>query len=132
MTAGPNAIRIDVASPVPVYRQIGDAIRALLVAGSLKPGDLLPPVRQLGIDLAVHFNTVAEAYRTLSDEGWLDLKRGRGATVIDRPAPRRAPPEAARRFAQRMRELVAASRAEGMPATAIALELRGISEELEP
>jgi GntR family transcriptional regulator len=125
-------IRIDVASPVPVYRQIGDAIRALLVAGSLKPGDLLPPVRQLGIDLAVHFNTVAEAYRSLSDEGWLDLKRGRGATVIERPTPRRAPPESERRFAQRMRELVAASRAEGMPVAAIAQQLRGMTEELEP
>jgi GntR family transcriptional regulator len=127
-----NAIRIDVTSPIPVYRQIGDAIRALLVAGSLKPGDLLPPVRQLGIDLAVHFNTVAEAYRILSEEGWLDLKRGRGALVIDRPTPRRAPPEATRKFTQRVRELIAASRAGGLPAAAIAQQLRGITEELEP
>jgi DNA-binding transcriptional regulator YhcF (GntR family) len=66
-------------SPIPLYRQIADAIRTLLVAGTLVPGDILPPVRRLAIDLGLHFNTVAEAYRALALEGWLDLRRGRGA-----------------------------------------------------
>ena len=55
---------------------------------SIKPGDLLPPVRQLALDLGVHFNTVALAYRMLAAEGWLELKRRRGAAVIARNAPR--------------------------------------------
>ena len=54
----------------------------------LKPGDLLPPIRQLAVNLGVHFNTVALAYRMLADEGWLELKRRRGAAVIARNAPR--------------------------------------------
>jgi GntR family transcriptional regulator len=126
-----SAIRIDADSSTPVYRQISDAIRALLVAGSLNPGDLLPPVRQLAIDLAVHFNTVAEAYRTLAEEGWLDLRRRRGAQVIARPTPQNAPPEAEVKFAQRLREVVAATQAEGLPPEIIAQQLRRIAEGLE-
>jgi DNA-binding transcriptional regulator YhcF (GntR family) len=132
MTPSATAIRIDAGSSTPVYRQISDAIRALLVSGSLNPGDQLPPVRQLAIDLAVHFNTVAEAYRTLAEEGWLDLRRRRGALVIARPTPLTPPPEAEPKFAQRLRELVAATQSEGLPPETIAQHLRRIAEGLEP
>jgi len=127
----PPAIRIDVESTAPAYRQIADSIRTLLVNGALSPGDLLPPVRQLAIDLAVHFNTVAEAYRTLADEGWLDLKRRRGAQVIARATPSEPPPQADLKFLQRLRELVAASQAEGLPPQTIASHLREIAEGLK-
>ena len=131
MAQSANTIRIDTSAATPVYRQISDAIRALLVAGELNPGDLLPPVRQLAIDLAVHFNTVAEAYRILAEEGWLDLRRRRGAQVVARPAPRPAPPDADARFSQRLRELVAASQAEGLAPRKIARHLRRTAEGLE-
>lgn len=124
-------IRIDTGSVTPAYRQIADSIRTLLVNGALNPGDLLPPVRQLAIDLAVHFNTVAEAYRRLADEGWLDLKRRRGAQVIARTTPLTAPPESEVKFVQRLRELVAATQAEGLPPETIALSLRSIAEGLK-
>ncbi len=123
-------IRIDADSATPAYRQIADSIRTLLVNGMLNPGDVLPPVRQLAIDLAVHFNTVAEAYRTLADEGWLDLKRRLGARVIARPMPELASPEAEVKFAKRLQELVAATRAEGIPTEIIAQTLRRIAEAL--
>ena len=127
----PPAIRIDVESTTPAYRQIADSIRTLLVNGDLRPGDLLPPVRQLAVDLAVHFNTVAEAYRTLADEGWLDLKRRRGAQVIRRPTPPKPPPESEVKFLQRVRELVAASQAGGLPPETIARHLCEIAEGLK-
>ena len=76
---GSPILRIDLASAVPAYAQIAAQLRALLVAGELPPGRRLPPVRQLALDLGVHHNTVALSYRTLADEGWLDLRRGRGA-----------------------------------------------------
>jgi GntR family transcriptional regulator len=123
-------IRIDTDSVTPAYRQIADSIRTLLVNGVLHPGDLLPPVRQLAIDLAVHFNTVAEAYRRLAEEGWLDLKRRRGAQVIARATPLTAPPESELKFLQRLRELVAATRAEGLPLETIASSLHSIAEGL--
>src|SRR5260370_17282328 len=81
---------IDLSSNTPAYRQIADAIRILLVEGTLAPGDRLPPARQIALNLGIHFNTVAEAYRILAEEGWLDLKRRRGAVVISRTVQRAA------------------------------------------
>ncbi len=126
-----SLLRIDLDSPVPLYRQIVDAFRALLVSRKLQPGDQLPPVRQLAIDLGIHFNTVAEAYRTLAEEGWLDLKRRRGALVLDRAQPREAGPEAVTTFAQRLRELIAKVQTTGVPRKLIARELRRLAEGLE-
>ncbi len=108
-------LRIDLAARLPVYQQIVDGVRAMLVAGEFAPGDLLPTVRQLAADLGVHHNTVAEAYRVLAEEGWLDLKRGRGARV----QPRRPPgpnPRAQASFARRLGELIAQALADGVPA----------------
>ena len=83
MTGGLR-VSLNLESHTPAYRQIANDLRRHLVEGRLKPGDLLPPVRQLAVDLGVHFNTVALAYRMLADEGWLELKRRRGAAVIAR------------------------------------------------
>ena len=49
---------IDLGSPTPAYRQIARDQRRHLVEQRLKPGDLLPPIRQLALDLGVHFNTM--------------------------------------------------------------------------
>src|SRR5215468_9040511 len=101
------SISIDLDSQIPVYRQIADAMRKLFVVGTVRPGDQLPTVRNLALDLGVHFNTVAQAYRLLADEGWLDLQRRRGAVVVDRRKP--AAPSKARQnqSLQRLRELIA-------------------------
>jgi len=85
--AGPLRVALNLDSPIPAYRQIADDLRRHLVDERLTAGDLLPPIRQLALDLGVHFNTVALAYRLLADEGWLELKRRRGATVIARNTP---------------------------------------------
>ncbi len=122
-------IRIDLDSPAPAYRQIVGAVRVLLVEGTLPPGSELPSVRRLAIELGVHFNTVGEAYRQLADEGWLDLRHGRGARVIERAA-RAARPQALVEFRVRLRSLVAEMRSAGVPAAKIAGELRALMEVL--
>ncbi len=124
-------LRIDIDSEVPAYRQIVDALRPMLIDGKLAPGELLPPVRQLAADLGVHFNTVAEAYRLLAEEGWLELRRGRGAAVLPRKMPR-ADSAATSKFSRRLRQLIAEIRASGVPTSAIADELRQIAQGLEP
>src|SRR5580704_14958292 len=106
-------LRVDPSSPAPLVRQIVDQLRVLLVEGSLKPGAALPPVRTLAIDLAVHFNTVAEAYRQLTSEGWLDLRHGRGALVVERESPAASRREISG-YRQRLRELVSQMRAQGV------------------
>jgi DNA-binding transcriptional regulator YhcF (GntR family) len=127
-----STIRIDVRSAVPAYRQIADAMRAQLVEGGLPPGHVLPTVRRLAMELGVHFNTVAQAYRALAEEGWLDLKHGRGATVIQRNAPsKRSGEQDSLGFRQRLRELVAQVRTDGMTAVRIASELRLLAGHLE-
>jgi GntR family transcriptional regulator len=124
-------LRIDLKSSIPVYRQIVDGLRILLVNGDLKPGDQLPPVRRLSLDLGVHFNTVAEAYRTLAGEGWLDIARRSGARVRARSMPHRTDPAAVHNFQRRLRELVADVQARGFARGRIANELRRLAESLE-
>jgi DNA-binding transcriptional regulator YhcF (GntR family) len=116
-------IRFDPASGVPAIRQIADNLRVLLVENKLAKGDALPPVRRLAMELGVHFNTVAEAYRQLAAEGWLDLQHGRGATVIARSTPRIVT-DWLEQFRDQLRVLIAQMRAKGAAADEIAAELR--------
>jgi DNA-binding transcriptional regulator YhcF (GntR family) len=101
------------------------------VEGVLRAGDVMPSVRRLAIDLGIHFNTVAEAYRTLADEGWIDVAHGRAARVCNRNTP--APPEAAEveNFRQRLRNLVAEMRAQGLSPARISRELLALAEGLK-
>jgi len=124
-------LRVDLKSPVPVYRQIVDAVRILLVNGELHPGDPLPPVRRLALDLGVHFNTVAEAYRTLEEEGWLEIGRRSGARVVPRAVSKRYDPQTGEAFERRLREIVAEVEARGLSRHRIARELRRLAEGLE-
>jgi GntR family transcriptional regulator len=122
-------LEIDLNSPTAAYEQIVNGLRTLLVAGEFQPGEQLPTVRQLAIDLGVHHNTVAEAYRLLAEEGWLDLRRGRGATIIERPGPR--PTAKARaEFGRCLRELAAKAIAEGVPRTTVAREIDSFAASL--
>ena len=79
--AGALRVSLNLESSVPAYRQIANDLRRHLVEERLKPGDLLPPIRQLAVDLGVHFNTVALAYRMLADEGWLSELRSSAARI---------------------------------------------------
>jgi len=123
-------VRIDSSSSVPIVRQISDQLRVLLVEGSLRPGSTLPPVRRLAMELVVHFNTVAGAYRQLAAEGWLDLRHGRGAVVAERETPAASRREIAG-YRKRLQELVSQMRAQGVPLQRIVSELRQIAEEVE-
>jgi DNA-binding transcriptional regulator YhcF (GntR family) len=122
-------LRIDLGGTTPVYRQIVDSLRALLVHGAFAPGERLPTVREMAIDLGVNHNTVAEAYRLLAEEGWLDLKRHHGATVIPRPT-QRAEPARQEDFVQRLRELAARAIAEGVDKEEVARLLIALAENL--
>jgi GntR family transcriptional regulator len=123
-------LRIDPSSSAPLVRQIVDQLRVLLVESSLKPGTALPPVRRLATDLAVHFNTVAEAYRQLASEGWIDLRHGRGALVIERESPAASRSEISG-YRQRLRELVSQMRAQGVSPARIAAELKAMAAGIE-
>lgn len=85
-------VRLDEASPEPKYQQILTQIKALVAAGTLPPGTLLPSVRQLAADLSINVNTVVAAYRALEAEGVIVLRRGSRAMVHPRLGERAAAP----------------------------------------
>jgi GntR family transcriptional regulator len=122
-------ISVNLESSIPAYRQIADDVRRHLVDERLKPGDLLPPIRQLALDLGVHFNTVALAYRLLADEGWLELKRRRGATVIARNAPRAVDSRQVDHLLRQLAQIAAQLRGAGMSSRQISSALRRIAQE---
>jgi GntR family transcriptional regulator len=72
---------LDARSGVPFYRQIIDQVLASIATRTLTTGDRLPTVRQLAVDLAVNFNTVARAYKELEIRGVLNTQQGTGTFV---------------------------------------------------
>lgn len=77
-------LQIDNKSGVPFYRQIVEQVKFGVARGSLQPGDQLPTVRQLAVDLSINPNTVIRAYRELEIEGVIDTHQGSGTFVGNR------------------------------------------------
>lgn len=69
------------SSGVPLYRQLIDQVRGMIATGRIKPGDVLPSVRQLGAELEVNFMTISKAWGKLEAEGLVEHVRGRGMVV---------------------------------------------------
>ena len=81
-------IRIDPADPRPLYEQIELQVRSAIGDGSLRPGERLPPARELADDIGVNVHTVLKAYGSLRDAGLLELRPRRGAVVTAAAPPR--------------------------------------------
>jgi GntR family transcriptional regulator len=77
-------IRIDAKSGVPFYRQIIEQVKFAIARGGLAPGEQLPTVRQLAVDLSINPNTVIRAYRELEIAGVLETQQGSGTFVGQR------------------------------------------------
>ena len=72
-------------SGVPIYRQLVDQVRRHVASGRVRPGDFLPSVRQVALDLEVNPMTVSKAYSLLERDGLVELVRGQGMRVAERP-----------------------------------------------
>lgn len=121
-------ITIDPASRVPLSAQLRDALAAAIEHGRPGPGERLPPVRALALELGLAPNTVARAYRELERAGLLEGRGRHGTFVVDRlPARPSAAEElladAAEAFARRIRQL-GIPRGEALAAVSRALEPR--------
>ena len=104
--------RLDQASGVPVYRQIIDQIMGGMATGLLQPGDQLPTVRQVAVDLAINPNTVQRAYREMEIRGVLETQQGTG-TFISHQKIKRDEVERRRQLAQLVGAFVARAGAAG-------------------
>ncbi len=77
--------KLDLKSGVPFHRQIVDQIRYGIASGRLLPGEQLPTVRDLAVQLQVNPNTVRKAYSDLELLGILNTQQGTGTFVGDQP-----------------------------------------------
>jgi len=77
-------IKLDLKSGVPFYRQVIDHVKAAIATESLSPGDRLPTVRQLAVDLSINPNTVSRAYTELELTGLVETQMGSGTFVGNR------------------------------------------------
>jgi GntR family transcriptional regulator len=78
-----NGLHIDSKSGVPIYLQIKEYFKSLIANRTLVPGDQLPTIRELSVELTVNPNTIAHAYSELEREGLLATRQGRGTFVIE-------------------------------------------------
>ena len=77
-------VEINQRSDVPIYEQLHRQVIAAIANDELAPGDQLPSVRSLAVDLGINLHTVNKAYALLRDEGYIVMRRGSGALVADR------------------------------------------------
>jgi GntR family transcriptional regulator len=74
-------VKVNRGGPTDLHEQVAAEIRRAIAEGEAKPGERLPPAKDLAAVLGVNTNTVLRALRQLRDEGLLDFRRGRGVTV---------------------------------------------------
>ncbi len=77
----PAVLTVDPRSGVPIYLQIIEQIKRSVALGVLAPGEQLPTVKQLALDLTINPNTVARAYRELERDEVIETAVGRGSFV---------------------------------------------------
>jgi GntR family transcriptional regulator len=112
MEAQTFQFRLDLRSGVPVYRQLIDQVLVAVASGTLGPGDQLPTVRQLAVDLSINPNTVVRAYKELEIRGFLATQQGSG-TFLTSQKVKRDEVQRRERLDKMVAEFVARAAAEG-------------------
>jgi GntR family transcriptional regulator len=74
-------LSVDPRDPTPIYAQLERGLRAAIATSRVRPGDQLPTVRQLAVDLRINANTVARVYAELERAGVIETRRGVGSFV---------------------------------------------------
>jgi GntR family transcriptional regulator len=93
-----SLVSIDPRDKTPIYAQLERGLRAAMATGRLKPGDQLPTVRQLAVELQINANTVARVYADLERSGAIETRRGVGSFVTATAENARPPKEHEKRL----------------------------------
>jgi GntR family transcriptional regulator len=117
-------VTLDPADATPIYAQVERGLRAAIAAGRLKPGDQLPTVRELAVDLRVNANTVARVYSELERAGVFETRRGVGTFVRVGRTEARPASEHARRLRAFATRVLSESDAHGFTADEVIAALR--------
>ena len=120
-----TVVAIDPRDQTPIYAQLDRGLRAAIATGRLQPGDQLPTVRQLAVELRVNANTVARVYGELERDGVLETRRGVGSFVAATPGQARSPAEHTRRLRAFVTRVLADAAAAGFTRDEVVGELVG-------
>ena len=85
MTSTMFDVNVDRREPIELHVQVAAEVRRAIADEEVRPGERLPPAKDLAAVLGVNTNTVLRAFRVLRDEGLLEFRRGRGVTVAGTP-----------------------------------------------
>ena len=80
------SLHIDPAAALPIWRQIEEGVLHAVSTGAITPREAVPSVRDMALRLRVNPATVAKAYQRLVDAGVLEVRRGEGTFVAERPS----------------------------------------------
>jgi GntR family transcriptional regulator len=125
-------VSIDPRDATPIYAQLERGLRAAVAMSRLRPGDQLPTVRQLAVELKVNANTVARVYAELERSGVIETRRGVGSFIAASPERAQPPVERDRQLRAFMTRVLADAAAAGFTAEDLVAELasrNGPSEE---
>jgi GntR family transcriptional regulator len=117
-------VHVDPSNGIAIYDQIVRQVKFAVASDALKPGNLVPSVRELARDLTVNPNTVARAYRELQAANVLQALRGTGLEITA-VAPKKCQADRAALIRNRLRSVLAEARQSGLPAD----EVRSLAEE---
>src|ERR687891_122425 len=117
-------VSIDSRDRTPIYAQLERALRAAIATGRMQPGDQLPTVRQLAVELRVNANTVARVYAELERAGVLVTRRGVGSFINAAPAQAHPPREHERRLRAFVTRVLADADAAGFSVDDVIASLR--------
>ena len=124
-------LAIDLQSETPIYTQIAQQIIEGIAKGELVPGEGLPSVRSLAVDLGVNLHTVNKAYHLLKQDGYVQINRKQGV-IIEPDAMPIADEQFKKSLQERLRPLIAEAIARGMEVSQFEQLLGATFEELRP
>ena len=119
-----SVLTLDPRDSTPIYAQLERGVRAAIATGRLKPGDQLPTVRQMTVELRVNANTVARVYSELERSGVIETKRGVGSFISASPSRAHPPRDHDRRVRTFVTRVLADAGAHGLSVDDVIAGLR--------